>query len=177
MAVCLNCINYIPHNKYCSRDRLQIESIKECYDCQDYKNKYTVKNKKEETIMIREEAVIYLLKNPKDKVRVLKDRYGNKCSGNAYIHINSEGYICYGKSQHSFRLYVENDKAEFEVIRGLKEMSFGEAYYVYHNIEDVTFKNFKSVITELGFNRDDSDISKEEYMGLWTIEGVYEDED
>ena len=39
-----------------------------------------------------------------------------------------------------------------------------------------TCKDCKSCITGLDFSRTLLHISKEEYLGEWTIEGVYEDE-
>jgi hypothetical protein len=57
----------------------------------------------------------------------------------------------------------------------LKEMSFGEAYR--HYIINITNSDkLISVLTGLSFDRQIDEISVDEFNGLWTIEGVFEDE-
>ena len=56
----------------------------------------------------------------------------------------------------------------------LKQMCFGEAYWHYWASGPYSC-DFKSVLTGKDF-RDAEDISKEEFMGLWTVEGIYEED-
>ena len=125
--------------------------------------------------MNRKEAINYLLDNPHKKIRMVKDEYGNSIKHSHNIIAIKNSYIVYIHNNYDLELFLENDLSEFEPVRDLKKMAFGEAYHYVKSNKISTYK-MKSYITCKDFTRFRSEILKEEYMGLWTIEGVYEDE-
>ena len=121
--------------------------------------------------MTRKEAVIYLMDNPKAKLKMTKKRTGVEMGFNEFITMSETGIIEDSDSD-SFALYVEDDEAEFEVVRELRKMSFGEAFY-YYSIGFLS-DTIVSIVSGDSFVRDEDLITLEEYVGEWTVSGVYE---
>lgn len=134
-----------------------------------------VNNKKESVkTMNRKEAVIYLMQNQEDVLKCL--------SGNYYVWLNN-GFIVCGDTirseatAESFQITVPNDQCEdeceFEIVRELRKMCFGEAFY---NIDRLEYNWASMVSIESGkdFTRSNKLIDENEFKGLWTVEGVYE---
>jgi hypothetical protein len=103
-----------------------------------------------------------LVENPKRKA---------KAAGSDFIwEVDGYGFVL------NFNV---DDERQWEIIepqRKLKEMCFGEAYreWVLSNNQDA--RSMRSVLSGLDFSRSMREIPKEEMMGKWTYEGVYEDE-
>lgn len=58
----------------------------------------------------------------------------------------------------------------------LKEMSFGDTMFHFQYNNFPHSDGYKSIITGETLEKAWSTISKEAYLGLWTVEGVYEDD-
>lgn len=126
--------------------------------------------------MNRKEAVIYLMDNPKAKLRCIKDIYGENASEmQNYIEVK-HGHLKWSTGV-KFDIVISErcDKSEFEVVRELRKMSFGEAYFMYTNRDDVFLKNVRSCVSGNTYLRIDREVKKEEFMGEWTIDGFYDE--
>ena len=117
-----------------------------------------------------------LIENDKRKARCIKDHGGNKGSTHNVCVIL--GKIVW-EDNIAFHVLCDS-KSEWEIIeppRKLKEMCFGEAYYEWAIDENMCSNHVRSVLSGLRFgDRYLYEITKEEYTGKWTIEGIYEDE-
>lgn len=75
--------------------------------------------------------------------------------------------------------YVDSLMADDWIIieppKKLKEMSFGEAYYIFHKLKDLECGDLKTICGKvfMGVNHN----TKEEMMGLWTVKGIFEDDE
>ena len=121
-----------------------------------------------------------LMENNKKKARMIKDNKGSESLGcyiSTMLVVNEEGRVAWMQGK-SFYIVSVNDKSEWEIIepkRKLKEMCFGEAYYEFMHA-DTNLEGVRSVLTGSTLTLDNGHITKEEYTGKWTIEGIYEDE-
>lgn len=115
------------------------------------------------------EMFLKLLENPK--------RMGTTTDSNSYA-VYFDGYCFRWKDSDDMVSTCYYPYEEWQIIepqKKLKEMDFGEAYYILHTTDDVYVGKLKSVITDKAFDRSDNEITKEEYMGKWTVEGIYEE--
>ena len=91
------------------------------------------------------------------------------------VMVNARGVIVWD-NYVPFEICVE-DGLLWKIIeppKKLKEMSFGEANWWYANT-DVFSYDVRSVLTGKALLKGLKYITKEEFMGLWTVEGVYEE--
>lgn len=94
-----------------------------------------------------------------------------KVIGNTIMYLSPNGLS-------SNVLMLTEDKSEFEIIepqKKLREMDFGEAYW-HLTINCLDGYELISCISGKTFARSDIEIDQEEFMGKWTIEGIYEEE-
>jgi hypothetical protein len=130
----------------------------------------------EKKTMNTKEAVVYLMYNPDKKLLIVKNGDG-ECIRN----LNHVIYMKFGNVKFSdgsaFAIYLKNDLREYEVVkdRKLKEMSYGEAYYILANNDEIFAWDVISCVTGLSWARAPKIITKKEYKGLWTVKGHYED--
>ena len=128
--------------------------------------------------MNRQEAVIYLMNNPKGKLINTKNILGNERSIKREIYMDIEsGCIKFANmmSDPVFSIYIENDKSEFEIVPiKHKQMSFVDAVKL---IIDTDFY-MKAVSDSTKYYDEDQifSLGKDTIDGLWIVEGVYEDE-
>ena len=170
MITCSDCFYFIKNEIYCKNNLCQ-SKINEYWQedkCLGFNKKESVKT------MNRKEAVIYLIDNKKGVVKCL--------DGNYFVWLKNGFIMCGDIIRHdaladgeSFQLTVPDCEENFEVVRELRKMSFGEAYWYYRN-KNISDDDMKVVDSECDTKFGDSDaiISKSDYKGLWTIEGVYE---
>lgn len=124
--------------------------------------------------MNRKEAVIYLMENPKAKLRMTKFRGVGDRETNNYVYM-ADGNIRFSTHMIDsvFSIWIKDDKSEFEVVRELKKMSFTDA------IDEIIYtdKKMKSLLDNNYYymNNQLNDFSMELISGLWTVEGVYND--
>ena len=118
-----------------------------------------------------------LIENHKRKAVRIKDRDGNADAKGYKLCVGCYNIVVWSHSNLTYDINV-NDKSEWEIIepkRKLKEMCFGEAYYEFMHA-DTNLEGVRSVLTGSTLTLDNGHITKEEYTGKWTIEGIYEDE-
>ena len=127
--------------------------------------------------MNRKEAFLWVLDNPKAKLYIIKNENGI---------VNPDKIICELEKGVLVRrgilgigmpmaLYVENDKTEFEVVRELKKMCFGEAVWHFYD-KNICISN-EVVSCETGicyWSTEERDLKLHELKGLWTVKGIYE---
>ena len=115
-----------------------------------------------------------LMEDPKRKAKMIVSNVGEKVFDADNLIVDEHKKIKW-ECGSSYNFYVDS-KSQWEIIeppRKLKEMCFGEAYYLWANT-NIDLDGFRSVVTEQDFNRLDKEITKEELVGKWTIEGIYE---
>ena len=123
--------------------------------------------------------------NEFEMIRLLRENNKRKASKKhipeSYVLFDDEGVLrWYGRFQTKNPYKIcENPCEEWIIIeppKKLKEMSYGEGMWYLANNKEIKYKDMISC--ETGENRDRfiEDIKKNEFMGLWTIEGVYEDD-
>lgn len=127
--------------------------------------------------MTRLEMIQKLAENPKRKAKMVIDCDGNGIANyNVYI-VNEKGEIIELVTNTKLYLTIKGDLSEWEIIepkKELRKMSFGEAIY-YSELNSKMCREVKSCLTGLDYSR--NEISLEEYTGLWTVEGIYEEEE
>ncbi len=126
--------------------------------------------------MNRKEAVIYLIENPDKEIKMIKNPSGEKIKNEGIVYV-IQGHSIIQKNKQfismCLKIDLDSDKTEFEVVRELRKMSFGEAYYFekYCSGGCTGVRNVKT-----GELVNSNNIGKAEYShGLWTIDGVYEE--
>ena len=175
MAKCIDCVKYLPNKDNCSDDREQggKELHNDEFTCDGF-----IANKKSVKTMNRKEAVIYLMDNPGKEIRMIVNSLGTKVDRKYSVYnpqiIAEKGYLENYNDSLDIFMGSENDKAEFEIVRELRKMSFGEAYYIaFEKYCSGSHINVRNVNTGELINS--NNIGKAEYShGLWTVEGVYE---
>lgn len=116
--------------------------------------------------MNRKEAAKWLIDNPRGEFEYKRYKGTTVKFNDKGEMLTSQGY--------PFRINF-NDDAEFEVVRNLRKMNFGEAMWHYYNVGVDYDCDIKSVCGKYDYGNADDIISLEAYKGLWTIEGVYEE--
>lgn len=128
------------------------------------------------------EMIKALMENPKRKAETVGSRFNEI--------VCSVGHSLYFELKNIKAKNDELEETEFngnvslndkwtiiEPPKKLKEMTFGEAIYYWSNIDDIKNKDIISCVSgETLEKRNWRQISKDEYLGLWTVEGVFEDE-
>ena len=125
-----------------------------------------------------------LMENPKRKAQQIKNCLGHGVNGSYKLYVDNINRVVWSDSHNPFTFFVANEKSEWEIIepeRKLKEMCFGEVYYEWALYGGVQARDVRSMLSGLDYERNFyertlSQISREEMMGKWTIEGIYEDE-
>ena len=122
-----------------------------------------------------------LTEDSKREAVMMTDGYGENCEKFdeklRTVKVGIFGVLKWTDTGENLEILV-NDKRVWKIIeppKKLKEMIFGEAYWHYWASGPYSC-DFKSVLTGKDF-RDEEDISREEFMGLWTVEGIYEEEE
>ena len=121
------------------------------------------------------EMVKAMAENPKRKATK---------ENNSGIVMFIHGTLCWDDG-NPFMFHLKNDIRwdtlhcdKWEIIepqRKLKEMSLGEVIHIWSSTTTRADKCV-SIVTNMSLDRSWKDISKNELIGLWTVEGVYEDE-
>lgn len=120
--------------------------------------------------MTRIEMIQALAENPKRKALQTKSKDG--MTMNAVYEVCKNGEISIG-------VYVKNDLSEWEIIeppKKLREMEYGEAVYWLFKDKNKLWHSMKSCVTSEDAARDFKDVSFQEYLGKWTVEGIYEED-
>ena len=126
--------------------------------------------------MTRKEIVTWWSEDPTQrKFKVTKDVHGNDVPFGEESIVKLDQETLRWKNGTFFSLhYAENDLSEFEPIQELRKMSFGEAMYYYY-VEDRKGKDIISVSNGCTINCGFTHMTKDEFLGEWTVEGVYEE--
>ena len=127
--------------------------------------------------MTRKEIIKWWLENPSErKFKVVTDIYGANVPYDTNCIVSAkDGFLRWGDG-YEFHLYHNGDDlARFEPIRELRKMSFGEACYYYYD-EGIAGVYVICVETGQNMERFLGEMSKTEFMGSWTVEGIYEDD-
>ena len=114
----------------------------------------------------RKEAAKWLIDNPKRKFR-----YTNS---DIEVYFNDSGEMV---TSNGYPFQIFESDSIFEPVRQLKKMCFGEAMW-YYDTKDIYENDLTSVITGNTYFADgltSDGLTLEEYKGLWTVEGVYEE--
>ncbi len=130
--------------------------------------------------MTRLEMIQKLIENPK-RIAIQTKTSGGRPVDATY-HVNDYGRIV-DEDDDSIAMYAFADESEWDVVepkKKLKQMNYGEAMYaLIHSPNpeygDWFYSDLKSVVTGYDAERAWEDVTKEEFLGLWTVEGVYED--
>ena len=176
--MCADCYKKELQDKKTDKQRKYIRCIaKGIVDAYDARNKTALIDAMNDLEMIQA-----LRENPKRKATYNK--------GYSFVMFKENVLTWYASiidTNHSFSnnnpfKIVSNDSdcinKNWEIIepeRTLKQMSFAEAYSIVNDTMGKYYEDMVSVVSNLHFDRPKEDVTSKEIMGLWTIEGIYED--
>ena len=117
------------------------------------------------------EMVDMLLENPKREAFFIDKFMEHR------IICNKRGEIVWKNNDLTIHFSTVHKDRRWTIIESpkkLKEMSFGEVMYYWAELNELDSNSFVSCVTGKSISRVWSEITKEEYMGFWTVEGIYE---
>jgi hypothetical protein len=138
-------------------------------ECWDYELK-----KESVKTMNTDEALHYLIDNKKAKLRMIINPFGIKVENESICYLGNCSFMLEGNENTiQMPLNIKNDKAEFEVVRELRKMSFGVAYKRLTEMKK-PYTDLVSLISGKNYINPIYNFSDEDLEGNWTVEDVYE---
>lgn len=124
--------------------------------------------------MDRLEMARKLFVNP--KLKAFNNYGGTVCVelGNGSEYTKSDKCLKWTNERYVDMCIIEGES--WEIIEPkLKEFCYGEMYYMFTK-NSIDCGKIKSCLTGRDFNREDFELTRDEYVNKWTIEGYYEGE-